>query len=142
MPGRFEIFKRENKTIILDGAHNPPAIENLLAFWQQTEFANKRAAVVCAFMKDKDYPQMLHLLAAQFKTGIVTEIASPRSLKISLYPAHQPCGMTREIFPPAWQFIPDVFTALARAQELANVVLVTGSFYLVGAVREKLIKHE
>jgi len=139
LPGRFEVFKCGNKTIILDGAHNPPAMENLLAFWQKTDFAGKRAAVLCAFMKDKDYAQMLRLLGTQFTTGIVTAVDSPRSLKISLYPAYRPCGMTREILPSGWQFIPDVSTALIRAQELADVILVTGSFYLVGEVRAKLI---
>ena len=142
LPGRFEIFKCQNKTIVLDGAHNPPAIENLLAFWKTTPYANQRAAVLCAFMKDKDYAQMLRLLSAKFQTGIVTAVDSPRSLKISLYPAYRPCGMTREILPSGWEFVADAYAALARAQELADVVLVTGSFYLVGAVRAKLIKHE
>ena len=140
IPGRFEVFHRGNKTIILDGAHNPPAVENLLAFWQTTPYSTARAAVLCAFMQDKDYPQMLRLLGEQFKMGVVTALDSPRSLKISLYPAYQPCGMTREIFPPGWEFIPGVPAALAHAQELADVVLVTGSFYLVGAVRAQLVK--
>ena len=131
LPGRFEIFKCGAKTIILDGAHNPPAVENLLAFWQTTIFADKRATVLCAFMQDKDYPQMLRALSECFSTGIVTEIPSPRAAGKEMF---------TPLLPPDWEFVPDVSAALAYAQEQADVILVTGSFYLVGAVRKRLIK--
>ena len=147
VPGRFEILSCGQKTIILDGAHNPPAMENLLAFWQTTPFAKQRAAVLCAFMQDKDYPKMLSMLFAHFKTGIVTAVSSPRAVKF--FSSSRRVGMrdiekfssqkTREILPSGWQFIPDVSCAFARAQEQAEVVLVTGSFYLVGAVRAQLV---
>lgn len=150
VPGRFEIFPCGEKTIILDGAHNPPAMENLLAFWQTTPFAQKRAAVLCAFMQDKDYPQMLAMLSAQFKTGVVTAVSSPRAVKFFSSSRSSPDGQMRdiekfssqktgEILPTGWTFVPDVSAALARAQEQADVVLVTGSFYLVGEVRKRLI---
>lgn len=131
LPGRFEIFRRETKTIILDGAHNPPAVENLLAFWQTAPYANKRAAVLCAFMKDKDYPKMLAMLSAHFKTGIVTAVSSPRAAGEQVL---------APLLPSGWEFVSDVSAALTRAQEQNEVILVTGSFYLVGAVREKLIQ--
>lgn len=129
IPGRFEIFRRGSKTIILDGAHNPPAMENLLAIWRKTEFANQRAAVLCAFMQDKDYPQMLAMLSARFKTGVVTAVPSPRA-----------AGETevKPFLPAGWKFIPGVPAALSRVREEADVVLCTGSFYLVGAIRQLL----
>ena len=130
VPGRFEIFTCGQKTIILDGAHNPPAVENLLAFWQTTPFAQKRAAVLCAFMQDKDYPKMISMLSAHFKTGIATAVSSPRATGERLLVP---------LLLPGWEFVSDVSAALSRAQELADVVLVTGSFYLVGEVRKRLI---
>ncbi len=129
VPGRFEIFSRGKKTIILDGAHNPQAVENLLAFWQTTPFAHKRTTVLCAFMQDKDYPQMLTRLSAYFKTGTVTAVSSPRAAQGTLL---------APLLPPGWEFVPGVDVALARAQEQADVILVTGSFYLAGAVRARL----
>lgn len=129
LPGRFEIFRRGNKTIILDGAHNPPAVENLLAHWQSTPFARKRTTVLCGFMKDKDYPQMLTRLGACFQTGVVTAISSVRAAgekQLSL------------LLPHGWEFVADVPTAFARAKTQADVVLVTGSFYLVGQIRKGL----
>ena len=130
VPGRFEIFPCGEKTIILDGAHNPPAMENLLTFWQTTPFAQKRAAVLCAFMQDKDYAKMISMLSARFKMGIVTVVSSPRAAgEKQLMP----------LLPTGWEFVSGVSVALSRAQEQADVVLVTGSFYLVGEVRKRLI---
>jgi len=147
LPGRFEIFKCGSKTIILDGAHNPPAMENLLAFWQTTPFAKQRAAVLCAFMQDKDYPQMISMLSARFKTGLVTAVSSPRAVKffsssrsVSMRDIEKFSARAAEgILPTGWEFVSDVSAALARAQAQADVVLVTGSFYLVGEVRKRLI---
>ena len=104
-------------------------MENLLAFWQTTPFAKQRTVVLCAFMQDKDYPKMLSMLSAHFKTGLVTAVSSPRAAEgKQLMP----------LLPPGWHFVPDVSAALARAQEQADVILVTGSFYLVGEVRKLL----
>ncbi len=131
VPGRFEIFPCGEKTIILDGAHNPPAMENLLAFWQTTPFAKKRAAVLCAFMQDKDYPKMISMLSAYFKTGIVTVVSSPRAATERQLHA---------ILPTGWSFVPDVEIALSQTKQHADIILCAGSFYLVGAVRKSLLK--
>ena len=131
VPGRFEIFPCGEKTIILDGAHNPPAMENLLTFWQTAPFAQKRAAVLCAFMQDKDYTKMISMLSAHFKTGIVTAVSSPRAATERQLHA---------ILPTGWDFVSDVEIALSQAKQRSDVVLCTGSFYLVGAVRKKILK--
>ena len=132
VPGRFEIFSCGKKTIILDGAHNPQAIENLLAFWQTTPFAQKPATALCAFMQDKDYPKMLSMLSACFKTGTVTAVSSPRAAGKNLI---------TPLLPPGWEFISDISAAFIHAQAQAEVVLVTGSFYLVGEIRKRLINN-
>lgn len=131
LPGRFEIFHQGDKTFILDGAHNPPALENLLAFWQTTPFRKQPAAVLCGFMQDKDYPQMLTRLAAYFSQGTVTVPPSPR--------AAGACHIG-SLLSAGWTFVPDVSAALAHVQQEADVILCTGSFYLVGAVRAQLLK--
>ena len=126
LPGRFEVFRHGGKTIILDGAHNPQAIENLLSFWCHTPFATQPAAVLCGFMQDKDYPRMIASLSAYFKKGIVT---SPPSLRAADREHLAP------LLPSGWKFTIPVWEAFVAAQQQADVILVTGSFYLVGAVR-------
>lgn len=131
LPGRFEVFHRGGKTIILDGAHNPQAIENLLAFWRHTPFAAQPAAVLCGFMQDKDYPRMMASLSAYFKKGVVTSLSSWRAAdRKQLAP----------LLPAGWEFTIPLEKAFADVQQQAAVILVTGSFYLVGAVRHLLGK--
>ena len=130
LPGRFERIKKGDTTFVLDGAHNPPAVQGLLDFWQKTPYALQQPTLLCGFMKDKDFKQMLSLLAPHFARVIVTVPPSAR-------------GATQEDFgnlltAPNITFEPDYQTALALAQQ-EPVVLCTGSFYLVGAVKKELV---
>ena len=126
LPGRLERVKKGNTTFILDGAHNPQAVQALLSFWQKTPYALQRPTLLCGFMKDKDFKTMLQILAPHFARVIVTVPPSARAA-------------TQEDFgellnAPNIIFEPDYKAALRLAQQ-APVVLCTGSFYLVGAVR-------
>lgn len=127
LPGRFERVKRGKTTFVLDGAHNPQAVQALLNFWQHTLYALQEPALLCGFMKDKDFKGMFACLAPHFARVIVTV---PPSLRAA----------TREDYGDLLNadnitFEPDYQKAIALAQK-AHVVLCTGSFYLVGAVKK------
>ena len=130
VPCRFEVRQLGKKYVILDGAHNLQAMENLLAFWEKSPFTNA-SAVVCGFMRDKDYPQMLKQLSQQFQTIYLTRPTHARAVP----PAQlkQWCGpqCCVYVFASAKQA---VHTALSRHSN----ILVTGSFYLVAAVEHTL----
>lgn len=128
LPGRFELCHVGKTPFILDGAHNPQAIETLLAFWQKTPYPQD-TALLCGFMRDKDYKKMLALLCAHFKTIILTVPPSPRGAGAEALLAALPKG-ARVTVEPDWA------RALALAEKFPRV-LCTGSFYLVGAVRAK-----
>ncbi|MBR4355430.1 MAG: bifunctional folylpolyglutamate synthase/dihydrofolate synthase [Elusimicrobiaceae bacterium] len=129
IPGRFEIFRHGQKTIILDGAHNPQAIENLLLFWEKTPYAKKKPLVLCGFMRDKDYPQILKMLSARFNRGVVTVPPNKRGASLA---------QIQQFLPTGWEVEEDVNAAFLRAQVVADVILCTGSFYVVGAIRSAL----
>ncbi len=129
LPGRFEIFEHEKNTLILDGAHNPQAVELLMDFWRKTPFSED-AALLCGFMKDKDYKKMLSLLRPYFKTVIVTVPPSPRGAEEEEIRDALPKN-ARIVFEPDWK------KALALAFAHGKT-LCTGSFYLVGAVRGRV----
>ncbi len=131
LPGRFEVIKKGEKTFILDGAHNPQAVAALVNFWQQTPYA-KNAALVCGFMKDKDYQKMLELLVPHFQQIIVTQPPSAR--------AAGRAELSRFLTRTGITFEPDLQAALCLAGELSHTVLCTGSFYLVGAARQQLLR--
>ncbi len=129
IPGRFEIIKTGKNTFILDGAHNPQAINALMDFWQQTPFV-KQTVLVCGFNKDKDFYTMLKRLATHFKNIIITRPHSERAVDGKTIQPFLKDGM-------CWE--PDIKAAVRRATSLAPYVLCTGSFYLIGAVRPTLI---
>ncbi len=148
LPGRFERVKKENTTFILDGAHNPQAVQGLLDFWQKTPYALQTPALLCGFMKDKDFTQMLSILAPHFARVIVTVPPSARAAAPCVIPqgcsaGYKGRGATTDDFGPLLSapnitFEPDYKAALRLAQN-APVVLCTGSFYLVGAVKKELV---
>ncbi len=130
LPGRFERIKKDNTTFILDGAHNPQAMQGLLHFWQKTPYALQKPTLLCGFMKDKDFKQMLSLLTPHFARVIITVPPAAR-------------GATAEDFDewlrvPHITFEPNYRAAISLARK-EPVVLCTGSFYLVGAVHELIV---
>lgn len=58
--GRFEILKK-NPLIILDGAHNPQAVQSLVRSVEMF-FPNYKKRILFSVMEDKDYSEMLHIL--------------------------------------------------------------------------------
>lgn len=131
VPGRFEVIHPGGKRIILDGAHNPQAVENLVKFLQKSPWAGK-TAVVCGFMADKDYPAMLHTLAKHTADLYITTPGGPRAATVEQVKSVLSRGVPTHYFKsPAG--------ALQAALQVHNTVLVTGSFYLVATLRQKLI---
>ena len=131
LPGRFEVISTEKNTWVLDGAHNPQAIEGLMKFWQQAPFG-ENSALLCGFMKDKDYKKMLSLLCPHFKHIFITVPPSARGATEADIRAALPKGV-KVTFEPDWQ-------QAMRLVKGFGCVLCTGSFYLAGAVRGRIAK--
>ena len=131
MPARFEIVRWGKKTIILDGAHNPQAIENLMTFLQKSPWATD-IAVVCGFMSDKDYPAMLRALAKNAAALYITTPGGPRAACTADVKSALPHGAQASCFNRPAQ-------AVRAALEAHQTVLVTGSFYLAASVRTRLL---
>ncbi len=79
VPCRFDMVHKGPKRIIFDGAHNPQAVRVLIRFLQRSPW-DKQAALVCGFMKDKDYPQMIKELAPHFAALYLTRPRGPRAV--------------------------------------------------------------
>ncbi len=129
VPGRFEIVKQGKNTLIFDGAHNPPAVQALVDFIVKSPWAAS-ATLVCGFMKDKDYSQMLALLAPHFDAIYVTRLTGARAAELKAVKAAMPPGA------PAFYFTSPT-QALKEARQAQKTVLVTGSFYLAGRLRAR-----
>jgi dihydrofolate synthase/folylpolyglutamate synthase len=130
-PGRLEWFS-EDPPVLLDGAHNNAGIVSLRKALQE-EYAYKRLIIVLAIMADKDLRGMLHRLAPVADHIILTRpryerAAEPESLR----------EMAGE-FANRTELVRSVRQALKRAMTMAtseDLVVVTGSLYFIGEVKE------
>ncbi len=130
-PGRLELLGMK-PPVLLDGAHNYAGIVALRQALQE-EYTYKRLIVVLGIMADKDLRGMFLRLAPLADRIILTRpkyerAAEPESLR----------AVAGE-FAARTELIRPVGDALERAIRLAtseDLVLVTGSLYFIGEVKE------
>jgi dihydrofolate synthase/folylpolyglutamate synthase len=137
-PGRME-YVPGRPDMLLDGAHNRASMERLLEGLAQ-HFPGWRTVLVFACAADKDVGGMLAALAqkAAQMPVVFTKIASPRAAD----PADLAERFARLGIAGA-RTAPDVAAALEAAKGLAGpagFIVVAGSLYLVGEVKQLLQK--
>ncbi len=135
-PGRLEVVS-ENPPVVLDGAHNPDAIE-ALATALRTLFTYRRMVAVVGALGDKAAQAMFSSLLPLVDELIVTTPAfAARAM-----PAERLAETIATACPSlAVRVIPQIREALAVGLGLVgpgDLLLVTGSFYLVGDARTHL----
>ena len=130
-PGRLERLADE-PLVYIDGAHNPSAAHELAAFWQ-AHLAGRRIWLVYGAMRDKAVDEIAGLLFPLAYEVIFTEPSQGRSISAPLL-AEMTSHLARRhqvVSDPAAAF--DLAISSARP---SDAVFVTGSLYLVGALRE------
>ncbi len=133
-PARFERFGEQ---IILDGAHNPQAMQALCQTLQTLE---KPLYFCTAMMEDKDYLSCVKILKNYAKGVVVTEIPMPRCCSKELLRETFSNQGVEEVV--AVQSPKDaVETALTMAGT-NGIVCVCGSLYLAGELRPYLKKQK
>ena len=118
LPARQEIFLLGNKTVILDGGHNPAAVTALI------EKVGKADILIFGTLAKREGKGLFNLLEPHFSQVIVTSVEGAR---------------------PEWlessRFIPIALEAVDIALESLTpngTLLIAGSFYLAGQVRPHL----
>ncbi|MFW6333300.1 MAG: bifunctional folylpolyglutamate synthase/dihydrofolate synthase [Thermodesulfobacteriota bacterium] len=146
-PGRLEIVS-ENPLVILDGAHNLAAAENLAGFLKK-EMSDRSVTLVVGILDDKPYQEMLAHLLPNCRKVILTRPKIDRSLPTeTLLKAVREIRRTDRIeIPPdsiqqyTIQLIPSVAEAVRIAISSAapdEVICIAGSLYVVGEAKEYL----
>ncbi len=132
-PGRLE-KAGDRPRIVLDGAHNKDSVLKMIDGLKR-HFRYSDLVVVFGSMADKDVEGMIAELKNEATSMVVTKASHPRALD----PARI-AGMLdswgNEVF-----LEPDVERAISKAKSLADaedLILVTGSLYLVGEARRYL----
>jgi dihydrofolate synthase/folylpolyglutamate synthase len=125
-PGRFQIVS-ESPLIVLDGAHNTAAMEELIKIWRAVlksrGLPEGQAQLVFASSADKDITEMVKPLdaARHFPNLFLPRMASER--------AADPAGLAPHFAQASKKFFPE---SVAAWKPLPMPALVTGSLFLVG----------
>jgi dihydrofolate synthase/folylpolyglutamate synthase len=132
-PGRLETVRRSPR-VILDGAHNPDGALAVRAYIK--DFIRQPLVLLFAVMRDKDIGGLARILFPLAEKIILT--------KFPFHRAAEPADILGQARPFAGRILiePDpgraYRSALAEARRRKGCVLVTGSLFLVGAIKELL----
>lgn len=137
--GRMEFISRR-PLVMLDGAHNVQGTEVLVNSLKEMFDAKERNGMIFVYtsMSDKNYTKSLSLLSKCGAGIILTEI-----------PGNQRCESSDKLFEAASAFrwrndpvvVVDPFAAVRKGCSEAEIVIICGSLYLIGFVRDNLIKE-
>jgi dihydrofolate synthase / folylpolyglutamate synthase len=133
-PGRLQIIGRSPTTIV-DGAHTPESAGVLVAAIRDL-FPGRRVILVCGIPSDKDIARIIGVFRAFAEHVVATRAAHPRAA-----PAADIAAAFLAAGHNSVEVRDGAFEALTRARQLAgphDVILVTGSLYLVGDVLKNL----
>ena len=141
-PGRMEIVRRPgHPPVLLDGAQNAHASVALArALESMPEQFGGPLHLVFGALSDKDAGAMLSALAPRARTIVLTRPSSPRArppeeLLAELPEARREVAVVIEAVPEAYAL------AEGRARADAGWVVVCGSLFLIGDVRERLVER-
>ncbi len=125
-PGRLQVVGAA-PLVLLDGAHNTPAMEVVVEEVRALA-AGRPVRVLFGAMRDKPWRRMLQILDTVAVEIVVTRPRQPRSA--------DPAELAGAVASPV-RVVPDpdaAFRGLVGASAPGDVVLVTGSLFLVGDV--------
>ena len=125
-PGRLQVVERTGQTILLDGAHNVAGVQALCAEIA-TGFPNRSPVVIFGALRDKNWPEMLRLLAGVASGVVIVPVKTERSLDPLEAAALHPDAAVSGSIQQALGLVAD-----------EPFVVVAGSLYLVGEALEAL----
>jgi dihydrofolate synthase/folylpolyglutamate synthase len=130
--GRLQLVEAsEERSVLLDAAHNPAGAAALAAYLT-SEYPHP-LPIVFGAMRDKDAAEMLRILLPLASMLVVTEPGNPRAT-----PAAELAELARTIAPSLpIHAEPDPMAALERAWAQQPRICAAGSIFLIG----DLLKH-
>ena len=131
VPGRAEVID-ENPRVIIDGANNPDGTQRLARHLRENlALQPDKTILVVGILKDKNWREMIEILAPLARLIICTQSDSPRALE-----AGELARETRK-YNPNVEIAASVTAATARARAVAasdDTILITGSFTTIAEV--------
>ena len=134
-PARIEVMGR-SPWVVVDGAHNPMSITSLIDAVRE-HFRYRRMVLLFAMAVDKDIPACLELLLPHTDEVFFTATNSPRAQKPDALKSMAETRGTVNVHSE-----PDEQEAFRKALSVCgpdDLLLVTGSLYLVGDLRPTML---
>lgn len=131
--GRFQVIKpKPDQVTLLDGAHNPAAMEALDRALRQY-YPGQRPAAILGILRDKDWRAMCDLLLPSTKFVCLVPVASARTTRPEELRSY--CNARHPTIPTiVCHSLPEAL----RLTESEPFRLITGSLYLVGEALDLL----
>jgi dihydrofolate synthase/folylpolyglutamate synthase len=126
LPGRIE---KIGDRIIMDVAHNPSSMLVLVNYLKKCRF---KGVGVVGILADKDYRGLVTLLKKVCDHLYLAPVRSPRSWGVEQMKGFEGKKIT---------ICSTITEAFSQACDTGRPLVVTGSFYTVGEVRENLVCH-
>lgn len=132
---RKKIYGRE-KLFIIDGAHNPQAIESLNKTLEMSGI--KPQSLIFSIINTKDYKSILRLLPDFRDKIIFTGVNSIKAMDpVILADEYQKINSKADM-----EVIQDPYIAIKSAIESSDIILICGSFYLSAKCLEILGRNK
>jgi dihydrofolate synthase/folylpolyglutamate synthase len=129
---RFQVIRRGEQLIVLDGAHNPAGAD-ALANAIREEFPERRYTLVLGILEDKNWEEVCHILSRDAAEVYTAPVTSNRTAS-----AETLAAACREANPAAQvAAAASLHEALQRTQK-SDLVVIAGSLYLIGEALELL----
>ncbi|MCB4790628.1 MAG: bifunctional folylpolyglutamate synthase/dihydrofolate synthase [Elusimicrobia bacterium] len=136
-PARFDVRRYKDKTIILDGSHNPGAVKKFLETFKKSPWGKIKRTFIFGMLKDKDYKSVIKSLIPYVKNVILVPVISKRRLSLRTMQENW-----LEFLPKKRvQSAESVIDGLEKAKK-DRIVIVIGSLYLTGDILRKDGKYD
>jgi len=134
-PARLELLTlADGRRVLLDAAHNPEGARALAAYLER--WHPERPPLVVGVMRDKNVAEIVRTLLPRVSHVIATAAPTPRART-----PEDLAGHLHEAGAASVSIEPDPARAIDRALEMSPMVCVAGSIFLVGAVRDGLMRR-
>ena len=135
IPGRFEEIKKNGIHIILDSAHNEDGLKKLKIAIKH-KYPNKKIILIMGALKTKDIKKMIKTISPITDTFIAT--------KGKYYLFREPEELVRYLPVNKNYFsannVKDAFLKARKLYKKHNIILIAGSFYLIGEAKDFIKK--
>jgi dihydrofolate synthase/folylpolyglutamate synthase len=120
-------FQRWDERTIIDGAHNPSGAKVLADTWRE-QFAEERATIILAVLREKNVDGICRALAPIAARFILPQIRTERAL-----PPNEVATQLSAITPSLpYSITPNFAAAVELARAHTELILITGSLHFAG----------